>query len=93
MLSIILTAGSLFGSAPPPADRTVRYSCDGDLEISVTFEKSGVARVFIAGGGYRLRKTGENQWSDGQGQSLVVDDSSAVWSSGVEGKRACSEKE
>ncbi len=50
MFSVIFVAGSLFGSAPPPADRTVKYACDGDLEISVTFETSGVARVFVAVG-------------------------------------------
>lgn len=93
MFSIVFVAGSLFGSAPPPADRTVRYACDGDLQFSVTFETSGVARVFIAGGGYRLRKSGDNRWSDGRGQTLVVDGADAVWSSGVEGERACAEKE
>ena len=63
------------------SDRAAAGRQDGEIclrwrSVSVISVTSGVASpVFIAGGGYRFRKTGENQWSDGRGQTLVVDDS------------------
>ena len=89
MLASLLLAGSLFGPNPAPAERTANYRCEGGVSFSLIYETKGTALVMIGGGAYRLKRAGDDRWTDGQGQSLVVGDSEAVWTSGVDGARKC----
>jgi hypothetical protein len=93
MLASILLAAALFGNAPQPDETTKKYRCEGGPSLSVTFEKGGVARVFLGGGAYRLKAIGNGRWADGQGQELVVDDQDATWTSGVDGVKKCEESD
>lgn len=91
MFASLLFASALFGSQPAQGERTANYRCDADVSFSVVYEKKGTALVMIQGGAYRLKSAGDNRWSDGQGQELVVGDATATWKSGVDGLRKCDE--